>query len=212
MCENSKIFSLTYCSPDSRVESAQSGGIRARARQVDSNLHYEALDSSFQVRNDKFFIEGKVIAVLWNETASATTKSIDYNTPLTLNEVRYQGNIVHTNLRRFVVVKRKRDFCFACPILTYNGRGCTKNGVVASEHAIAYTWNDTPRFVQGEAGFTKPGVPVVMADDVSNLHFASRINFGIEYPIQYNIKVKDIGYVRADHVPTLISSWQEEHY
>ena len=50
-----------------------------------------------------------------------------------------------------------------------------------------------------------------MTDGVPNLHFASRIYFGIQHPIQYNVKVKDIGYVPVDNVHTLISSWQEEN-
>ena len=175
------------------------------------NLHYETLDSSYQVRHAKFFTEGKVIAVMWNETAGTTTKPVDYNTSHSLSVVKHEGNIVYTNVRRFVVVKRKREFCYACPIFTYGQRGCTKNGIITSEHAIAYSWNDTPKIVQGETGFTKPHVPVVMTDGVPNLHFASRIYFGIQHPIQYNVKVKDIGYVPADNVHTLISSWQEEN-
>jgi hypothetical protein len=172
---------------------------------------YEKLDSSYEVRHAKFFTEGKVIAVMWNETAGATMKPVDYNTSFSFSEVKHEGNIVYTNVRRFVVVKRKREFCYACPIFTYGQRGCTKNGIITSEHAIAYSWNDTPKIVQGETGFTKPHVPVVMADGVPNLHFASRIYFGIQHPIQYNVKVKDIGYVPADNVHTLISSWKEEN-
>lgn len=283
MCEENKVLSLTYYSPDgsdgSRVDFALSGGTRARARQgtklpsstddarklanapgsllgegdkarpsadeVTLNnpnqvsaistrndamsvlprgrgrsilgdhdeghgLNHEELDSSYQLRPANFFTEGKVFAVLWNESANITMKPVDYNSSQSFSVIKHKGNMVYIHVRRFVVVKRKREFCFACPIFTYGQRGCTKNGIVAREHAIAYTWNDTPRLVQGETGFTKPHVPVVMAEGVPNLHFASRIYFGIQHPIQLNVRVKDIGYVHADHVHALIGSWAEE--
>jgi hypothetical protein len=65
--------------------------------------------------------------------------------------------------------------------------------------------------VQGETGFTKPHIPVIMADGVPNLHFSSRIYYGIHHPIQHNVKVKDIGHVPATDIHTLIGSWQEEN-
>jgi hypothetical protein len=47
-----------------------------------------------------------------------------------------------------------------------------------------------------------PGIPI--------LDVASRIYFGIVHPIQYNIKVKELGYVLQNHIPTLISNWRSE--
>jgi hypothetical protein len=51
-----------------------------------------------------------------NETAgstAATPRATDYNTSNSFNEVKYQDNLVYTNVRRFVVVRQKREFCFA---------------------------------------------------------------------------------------------------
>ncbi|KAF2625107.1 hypothetical protein BU25DRAFT_372725 [Macroventuria anomochaeta] len=175
------------------------------------SLHYEELDYSFQVRSSSFFSEGRAFAVMWNETAGATLKPVDYNTSRSLSEVKHAGNIVYTNVRRFVVVRRKREFCFACPIFTYSQRGTTKNGVRASEHAIVHSWGKSPQLIQGEIGITKPSIAIVMAEGVPPLHFASRIYFGIHHPIQYNVKVKDIGYVPSDQVHTLIGNWTEEN-
>lgn len=173
--------------------------------------HYEELDSSFQVQSSQFFTEGKVFAIMWNETASATLKPVDYNTSTSLSQVKHAGNIVYTNVRRFVVVRRKREFCFACPIFTYSERGCTKRGVHASEHAIAYSWGNSPQLLQGESGITKPAISVVMNAGLPPLHVASRIYFGIHHPIQYNVKVKEIGYVPPAEVHTLISNWTAEN-
>lgn len=176
------------------------------------NLHYEELDYSFQVRSVNWFTEGKVFAVMWNETAGTTLKTpVDYETSRSLTEVKHKGNIVYTNLRRFIVVRRKREFCFACPIFTYSGHGTTKPGVRASEHAVVHSWNEPARVLQGETGITKPPVIVVMAQGERSLHIASRIYFGIHHPIQYNVKVKEIGYVPPEQVHTLIGSWQAEN-
>ncbi|EAT89694.2 hypothetical protein SNOG_02963 [Parastagonospora nodorum SN15] len=159
------------------------------------SLHYEKIDGSFYVRDKDFFFEGKVFAVIMNETAGETTKilpnPLDYNTSSSLNRVKYQDNIVYTNVRRFVVVRQRREFCFACPIFTYSGRATTKHGVRAAEHGVAYSWGSDPQLVKGESGITKASIAVVMADG-------------------YNVKVKDIGYVPQSHIPTLIGNWKEE--
>lgn len=39
---------------------------------------------------------------------------------------------------------------------------------------------------------------------------ASRINFGIHHPIQYNVKVKDLGMVPPEYMQRLLGYWQEE--
>ncbi|KAF1357964.1 hypothetical protein EJ07DRAFT_126380 [Lizonia empirigonia] len=171
--------------------------------------HYEDLDPSYTVRPSNFFHEGRVFAVMWNETAGATLRPVDYNTSRSYNEVRVQGNIVYTNVRRFVVVRKRREFCFACPIFTYGNQGTKKNGVRPSEHAIAHVWGTTPQLLQDETGIMKNPIPIVMVEG-NSLNIASRIYFGIHHPVQYNVKVKDIGYVPPDQVHTLIGNWREE--
>jgi hypothetical protein len=153
-----------------------------------------------------------------------TNNATDYNS--SLSEVKYRNNFVYTNFRRFVVVRRKREFCYAwyvcvsripllrlshvSPIYTYSGRGTTKRGVRAAEHSIAYSWGQSPLMLPGEGGIHKPAIPIVMVRGEPSLPNASRIYFGIHHPIQYNVKVKEIGYVPEEHVPNLIGAWKEE--
>lgn len=148
-----------------------------------------------------------MFAIIMNETAGSTT---DYNTSRSINEVKYEGNYVYTNVRRFIVVRQKREFCFACPIFTYSGKATTKYGVHAREHAIAYTSGYSPQPLAGEYGITKTSIGIIMTQNNPALNAASRIYFGIHHPIQYNVKVKEIGYVQPDHVPYLIGNWKEE--
>ncbi|KAJ4992587.1 hypothetical protein SVAN01_01970 [Stagonosporopsis vannaccii] len=168
------------------------------------------VDPSFSVRHRSFFVEGRVFSVIMNETAGSTTAATDYNTSRSLNPVIYEDNWVYTNVRRFVVVRPRREFCFACPIFTYGGRATTKHGVHAREHAIVYTSGYSPQLLPGEAGITKTSICVVMTDNNPALNEASRIYFGIHHPIQYNVKVKEIGYVHPEWIPHLIGNWKEE--
>jgi hypothetical protein len=41
-------------------------------------------------------------------------------------------------------------------------------------------------------------------------HKTNRIYYGIHHPIQYNVKVKDVGQVLPHHVPNLIGNWKAE--
>ncbi|KAF2996444.1 hypothetical protein E8E13_003705 [Curvularia kusanoi] len=171
-----------------------------------ATLHYEPLDPSFYVRDKSFFVEGRVFAVILSENAGSTAPT-SYNS--CISEVRFQGNHVYTGVRRFIVVRPRREYCFACPVFTYSGRGTTKPGVHADEHAVAYDLKKTPLLLPGETGITKASIGVNMEEN-ETLTKASRIYFGIHHPIQYNVKVKNIGCVCAEHIPSLIGSWREE--
>ncbi|CAN9433437.1 unnamed protein product [Alternaria alternata] len=174
--------------------------------------HYESLDPSFFVRQRGFFQEGKVFSVLFTETAGANAVNglnpTDYNT--SLSRVRY-NELAHTQVRRFIVVKQKRDFCFAVPIFSYGNRGTAKPGVVPDEHAIAYSYGMQPQLVYGEAPLVKASIPIVMEEGATPLVAASRIYFAIHHPISYNIKVKSLGYVHPEWLPTFLGYWHQEN-
>ncbi|RYN27968.1 hypothetical protein AA0112_g7764 [Alternaria arborescens] len=175
------------------------------------NSHYEVLDPSFYVRSGAFFEEGKVFAVLFTETAGANAINpmADYNT--SLSRVKY-NEFAHTQVRRFIVTKSKREFCFAVPIFSYGNRGTTKHGVVPDEHAIAYSLGMQPQLVSGEAPLVKAPIPIVMDTGAPPLAVASRIYFAIHHPIQYNVKVKSLGYVHPDYLPTFLGYWNQENF
>lgn len=50
-----------------------------------------------------------------------------------------------------------------------------------------------------------------MDDDAGILATASRIYFAIHHPIQYNVKVKSLGYVHPDYLPTFLGYWNQEN-
>ncbi|KAH7356000.1 hypothetical protein BKA66DRAFT_574897 [Pyrenochaeta sp. MPI-SDFR-AT-0127] len=166
---------------------------------------YEVLDPAFHVRDGSYFEVGRVFAVLFTESAGDTVT--DYNDALSI--VRF-SEVVHSQIRRFVVVSHKKSFCFAIPIFTYGNQGTKKPGVNPEEHAIAYSHGSTPKLLVGEHGISKNPICVVTNPGEPHMSMSARIFFGLHHPIQYNVKVKDLGYVHPDYVPKLIGYWHEE--
>ncbi|KAF2030977.1 hypothetical protein EK21DRAFT_88500 [Setomelanomma holmii] len=141
---------------------------------------------------------------------------IDYNSSwsgaknvnLNINAVKYQDNLVHTQTRRFVVVRAKKEFCYACPIFTYGGQATTKRGVRVAEHGIAFSVGQDPELVSGKTGITKPSLGVKdgsrrapSRESVANLFWNPS-----SYPVQ--CQGEGIGHVLSE--PTLIGNWMEE--
>ena len=50
-----------------------------------------------------------------------------------------------------------------------------------------------------------------MIENEKPLAIASRIYFGIHHPIQYNVKVKDLGCVHSDWMATFSGYWKMEN-
>ncbi|CAN9310315.1 unnamed protein product [Alternaria alternata] len=163
----------------------------------------------FKVRPAGFFTEGRMFSILFIEPAGANAvNNVTYYNP-NLSQVQY-GEYAHSQVRRFIVVKHKREYCFAVPVFTYGDRATTKHGVVADEHAIAHSHGYLAQLVANELPLTKSPIPIIMnSNDV--LSAASRIYFGIHHPIQYNVKVKDIGHVHPDWMATFLGYWKMEN-
>ena len=96
------------------------------------------------------------------------------------------------------------------PIFTYGNRATTKSGVEPSEHAIVHIQGTRPWLVPGETTLEKKSIAVVPAGSGVRLAPASRINFGIQHPIQHNVKVKDLGTVCVEDMPYLIAYFRME--
>ncbi|CAN9451130.1 unnamed protein product [Alternaria alternata] len=170
----------------------------------------QQLDPDFKVRSAGFFTEGRMFSVLFIEPAGANTvNNVTYYNG-NLSQVQY-GEYARSQVRRFIVVKQRREYCFAVPVFTYGNRGTRKPGVVADEHAIAHSHGSSPMLVADEAPLTKSPIPIVMNVSEESLSLASRIYFGIHHPIQFNVKVKDIGRVHPDWLPTFLGYWKMEN-
>jgi hypothetical protein len=115
------------------------------------------------------------------------------------------GQKAFSQIRRFVVVAERQGFCYACPISTYSGRGTLKRGCIPAEHAVIHMKGTTPVRFLGENGMTVEPIAVEPAEPGLTLEAASRVRLGKLYPIEWNVKVKDIGKVIPEDMTKLVT-------
>jgi hypothetical protein len=82
---------------------------------------------------------------------------------------------------------------------------------VADEHAVAFSYGRSAQLLPGEGPLSKQAICIVMNEGETPLSRASRIYFGIHHPIQYNVKVKDLGYVHPDWQVIFLGYWNMEN-
>ncbi|KAF1941205.1 hypothetical protein EJ02DRAFT_444991 [Clathrospora elynae] len=151
--------------------------------------------------------------MLWAETASP---NLVYNgTDNTAITVGRFGESVYSQIRRFVVVKvhRQRHFVYACAISTYGDQGVLKPGCNASEHTIVYLRGQQPVYLRGERerGMEKDPIQIEPTDDREQMKPASRVRLGKIHPIEWNVKVRDIGMVSPGDMSKLVRYYREEN-
>jgi hypothetical protein len=83
--------------------------------------------------------------------------------------------------------------------------------VVPDEHAIVYSYGQQPSLLPGEQELSKHPICIQTAPGERPMSMAARIYFGIHHPIQYNVKVKDVGQVLGDYLPTFLGYWAQEN-
>lgn len=98
------------------------------------------------------------------------------------------------------------------PITTYSGRATTKSGCNPSEHTVVYFAGTAPQYVKHEKGngMTKEPIQIEPTDPNDKMDPASRLRFGKTFPVEWNVKVKDIGKVNSHHLSKLVRYWKEE--
>ncbi|KAI8936692.1 hypothetical protein NX059_007084 [Plenodomus lindquistii] len=176
---------------------------------------YDQLDSSYFMRMGSsaasFFVVGRVFAMLYVEKASATSEHDLNDDAHTV--VRF-GGVAYSTIRRFVVVEVKWGFVKACEIGTYSGRGVLKPGCVPKEHAIVHLTGTNPAdcYIPGEyeSGMDKEPIQVDPANPEVTLSYDTRIRFSKTYPIEMNVKVKDVGRINPPYLGLLLQYWNEE--
>lgn len=171
---------------------------------------YERLDSSFRMRTGKeaneFFVEGRVFAMLHLQAASLQAMPYDEN----ITVVKY-GEAAYAQIRHFIVVEVRRGFVYACPVITYSDRGTLRHGCRPSEHSIVYLAGRQPSPFPGEY-FTKDAIRVDPADPSISMDPASRIHYAKAWPVEMNVKVKDIGRVDPMDREKLLQYYKQENY
>jgi hypothetical protein len=178
----------------------------------------ETLDERYYVRSDgqKFFVLGRVFAMLWHESAGAPPKGPQLSNKEHFSPYRtgrYREPI-HSHILRMVVVRERHGYCWCIPINTYSGRGLLKPGFHREDwksHAIIYMDNTRPwASVEEESLMSKKPIAVRAASSDQKLNKMSRLNFGRPYSVQWNVKVMNVGKITQDSMPRFESYWRNE--
>jgi hypothetical protein len=70
---------------------------------------------------------------------------------------------------------------------------------------------DKPTLLQDEKELVKQSIEIIPASpQIGSLARSSRIRFGKALPIHHNVKAKELGRIKEEHVPLLISYWRLE--
>ena len=166
---------------------------------------YETLDPSFRMVKDywQFFVPGRVFATLWWEPIGEEEHQLGPEL------VRY-GERAYAKIRRFIVVRPKtKDYYSQClQISTHGGRGATGKGLNQREHAIVYTGDNPPKKLEGESKLQKDAIQVIPVTPSEKLDPLSRLDLHRVYPVEHNLKVKEIGKVPATDLKVLIAAWK----
>ncbi|KAI9706453.1 MAG: hypothetical protein M1836_003459 [Candelina mexicana] len=170
-----------------------------------TNGDVEKLDKGYkQIKKaSRFFIRGRVFMMLWMEPASSYATSDTW-----ISQIRLEEN-VFANIRRFIVVQESARHCLCVPVTTYGRQGATKRGICQADHAIVYTGDEIPQYLEGEEGLTKDALQVIPDSADALLDPLSRVNFGKVYTVEHNVKVKNVGLVASGSLAKLKRYYQQ---
>lgn len=203
------VSQLVPVEEDSAVSTVGAPSIEPEIRGTEKEC--EDLDPRYFKRPDakKFFVVGRVFALLWHENAGESREGyIDYTT-----EGRY-GSRVFSHIRRMAVVIERKGYCVCIPIHTYGGRGILKHGFDLRErqaHSIIHASDTKPAPQKEELDvLVKKPIAVTMASREQKLDRFSRINFAKPHTVEWNVKVMNVGKVTPDSLPAFKSYFRQE--
>lgn len=167
----------------------------------------------------RFFVQGRVFALLWHESeGQRPQRKGDETDELTapedadnLGKNRVKGSygvIIFSHIRRMVVIKNRKGYCWCLPVGSYGGLGLKKKGLKREEidaHAIIHDSKIDATPLTGEPTTTKRPIAVDLAPG-QELSKASRLHFAKPCSVEWNTRVMDVGKVRADCIPALVGN------
>jgi len=185
-------------------------------RSMDARL--QSLSSRYKVQRDgaNFFRPGRVFAILWHEPV-CEVRPVQMTDHLT--QPRYEdmlgpnmtqgpyGEYIYSHIRRMVVIRNRKGYCWCIPISTYSGQGLRGRGLGHEEinsHAIVYDSKKEPRCLPGEIQSTRTPIAVDVIPGHS-LSQATRVHYARPHTVGWNTKVMDVGTVSSRCAPILLS-------
>ena len=95
-------------------------------------------------------------------------------------------------------------------ISTHGARGTVGKMMNQKEHGIIFTGGEAPQKLPGEKKLNKDPIEVIPVDSTQALDPLSRINYAKPYPIEHNVKVREVGKVAQRQVRKLLAYYQTE--
>lgn len=80
-------------------------------------------------------------------------------------------------------------------ISTHGGQGAVGKLINQKEHGIVYMGETPPKKLAEEKNLHKDPIQITPADKSQNLHPLSRIHYAKPYPVEHNVKVREVGMV-----------------
>jgi hypothetical protein len=139
-----------------------------------------------------FFKKGRIFMTLW-AAPRGISRSEEHSTG---------PEQAFIEIARFVVVKPKSSHSLCLRISTYGGQATTKAGVNPAEHAPIILDGGTVEPHTAETIVNDALEIKIEGDDVS-VDPMSRINFAKIYTVEHNIKVRNVGRMKATSLPKL---------
>jgi len=175
----------------------------------------QSLSSKYRVRQDgvKFFRPGRVFAILWHESAGQVPTMDNPLEPqrgdvLGPNMTRGPyGETIYSHIRRMVVIKNRRGYCWCIPISSYSGQGLRRRGLRQDDinsHTIVHDSRKDPQYLSAEPHSTKLPIAVDVIPGHS-LSQAARLHYAKPHTVDWNTKVMDVGVVLSRCIPILLS-------
>jgi hypothetical protein len=99
------------------------------------------------------------------------------------------------------------------PIVTYQGLGVAKPGIIINHHTIAFTSRSEPKLENNEERACLSSGPMLQAIRVRPKHKGnelrpmSRIDFGRIYTVDHTVKVYDFGKVHENYLERFFNQW-----
>ena len=94
-------------------------------------------------------------------------------------------------------------------ISTNSGQGAAKIGLDQKEHAVIYT-GDEPAKLLSETKILKKAIQVIPVDEEQKFDPCSRVNFGMTFPVQHNVKVMRVGMIASSDFKRFMGYYQNE--
>ena len=95
-------------------------------------------------------------------------------------------------------------------ISTHGGRGAVSKLINPKEHSIVYTGQRPPDKLPEERKLNKEPLQVEPVDSSMILSPLSRIHYAKPYPVEHNVKVREVGMVAAPHRRRLTAYYEME--